>query len=51
MSKYLERITLPNITHMMSIVYFMTISMETLGIDSEQCLLEKQFIKLIYTNP
>ena len=39
-----------SITHMMSMVDRITISVETLKIDSG-CSLEKEFIKLICMNP
>ena len=48
---YLERITLSNLTHKMSIVDLMDINMETPWIDSECSLEEKNFNKMIYINP
>ena len=47
---YLERITLSNPTHMMSMVDLIAIAMETLRID-RGCSLEKEFTKLIRMNP
>ena len=47
---YLERITLFNLTHMMSIVDLIVISVETLRINNE-CSLEKEFIELTCMNP
>ena len=49
-SKYLERITLSNSTHMMSMADPITISVKTLMIDSG-CSLEKEFTELIRMNP
>ena len=49
-SNYLERITLSDRTHMMSIADLVAISVETLRIDSG-CSLEKEFIELICMNP
>ena len=49
-SNYLERITLCNPTHMMSMVDPIAISVETLRIDSG-CSLEKEFTELIPMNP
>ena len=49
-SNYLERITLSNITHMMSIADPIAIGVDTLRIDSG-CSLEKEFIELIRINP
>ena len=49
-SNYLERITLSNPTHMMSMADPVAISVETLRIDSG-CSLEKKFTKLIRMNP
>ena len=46
---YMERITLYNLTHMMSMVIPVTISMEILMINSE-CFLEKEFTELICMN-
>ena len=47
---YLERITLSVLTHMISITNPITISVETLMIESG-CSLEKEFSKLIRMNP
>ena len=47
---YLERIALSHLTHMMSMIDPVAISVETLRIDSG-CSLEKEFIELIYMNP
>ena len=49
-SNYLERITLSNPTNMKSMADPITISVETLRIDSE-CSLEKEFTELIRMNP
>ena len=49
-SNYLERITLYDPTHMMSMVDLVSIDVETLRIYSG-CSLEEDFIKLIYMNP
>ena len=49
-SNYPERITLYNLTHMMSMVDPIAIGVETLRIDSG-CSLEKEFTELIRTNP
>ena len=49
-SNYLERIALPNPTHMMSMVDQVAISVETLRVDSG-CSLEKEFTELIRMNP
>ena len=49
-SNYPERIAQSNPTHMMSIVDHVAIGVETLRIDSG-CSLEKEFTKLIRTNP
>ena len=49
-SKYPERIALSNLSHMMSMVDRITISVETLRIDSG-CSLEKEFTELIRMNP
>ena len=49
-SNYLERITLSNPTHMMSMVDPIAISVETLRIDS-RCALVKEFTELIHMNP
>ena len=49
-SNYSEKITLSNLTHMMSMTDYVTISVETLRIDSE-CSLEKEFSDLIHMNP
>ena len=48
-SNYLERITLSNLTHMMSIVDPIAIDVETLRINSG-CYLEKEFTELIRMN-
>ena len=47
---YLERITLSNLTHMMSMADLVAIGVETLRIDSG-CSLAKEFIELICMNP
>ena len=47
---YPERITLSNLTHMMSMADPIAISAETLRIDSG-CSLEKEFTELIRMNP
>ena len=49
-SNYQERIILYDLTHMMSIVDPMVISLESPRIDSG-CPLEKEFIELIHMNP
>ena len=49
-SNYLERITLSNLTHMMSMVDPVAIGVETLRIDSRHSL-EKEFIELIHIHP
>ena len=49
-SNYPKRITLSGLTHMMSMVDFVAIGVETLRIDSG-CSLEKEFIKFIHMNP
>ena len=49
-SNYLERITLSDPTHMMSMADHVVIGVETLRIDS-WCSLEKEFTKLICMNP
>ena len=49
-SNYLERITLSNPTHMMSMDDPIAIGVETLRIDSG-CSLEKEFTELIRMNP
>ena len=49
-SNYLERITLYDLTHMMSMTDPVAISVETLRIESG-CSLEKEFIKFIRMNP
>ena len=49
-SNYPERITLSNLTHMMSMANPIAIGVETLRIDSG-CSLEKEFIELIHMNP
>ena len=47
---YPERITLSDLTHMMSMADHVAIGVETLRIDSG-CSLEKEFIELIRMNP
>ena len=47
---YLEIIALSNPTHMMSVVYLVAISVQTLRIYS-RCFLEKEFTELIRVNP
>ena len=49
-SNYLERITLFDLTHMMSMVDPLAIGVETPRIDSG-CSLEKEFTELIRMNP
>ena len=49
-SNYLERITLSDLTHMMSMVDHVAIGVETLRIDSGYSL-EKEFIEFICMNP
>ena len=49
-SNYLERITLSNSTHMMSMADPIAIGVETLRIDSG-CSLGKEFTELIRMNP
>ena len=49
-SNYLERITLSNPTHMMSMSDPIAIGVETLKVDSE-CSLEKEFTRYIRMNP
>ena len=49
-SNYLERISLSNPNHMMSISDPLPIGVETLRIDSG-CSLEKEFTELIRMNP
>ena len=49
-SNCLKRITLSNLTHMMSMADLVNISVETLMIDSG-CSLEKEFTELIYLKP
>ena len=49
-SSYLERITLSDPSHMMSIADPIAIGVETLRIDSG-CSLEKEFTELICMNP
>ena len=49
-SNYPERITLYNLSHMMSMANPIAIGVETLRIDSG-CSLEKEFIELIRMNP
>ena len=46
---YLERITLSNLTHMMSMVDSIAIRVKTIKIDSG-CSFEKEFTKLICMN-
>ena len=50
MSNYLERRTLSNLTHMMSIIDLVTNNVESPSTDSEYSL-EKEFIKLVCMNP
>ena len=49
-SNYLERITLSDLNHMMSMINPVTIGVEKLRIDSG-CSLDKEFTKLIRKNP
>ena len=49
-SNYLKRITLFDLTHMMSMVDPVAIGVETPRIGSG-CSLEKEFIELIHMNP
>ena len=49
-SNYPERITLSDLTHMMSMADHIAIGVETLRIDSE-CSLEKEFTEWIHMNP
>ena len=49
-SNYLERITLSDPSHMMSMADPIAIGVETLWIDSG-CSLEKEFTELIRMNP
>ena len=49
-SNYSERITLSNLTHMMSMADPVAIGVETPRIDS-RCSLEKEFTELIHINP
>ena len=49
-SNYSKRISLFDLTHMMSMANIIAIGVETLKIDSE-CSLEKEFTKLIRMNP
>ena len=49
-SNYRKRITLSDLSHMMSMADLVAIGVETLRIDSG-CSLEKDFTKLIYMNP
>ena len=49
-SNYPERITLSELTHIMSMVDHVAIGVETPRIDSG-CSLEKEFIELIRVNP
>ena len=47
---YPERITLSNLTHMMTMTDLVAIGVEILRIDS-RCSLEKDFLELICLNP
>ena len=47
---YLERITLFDLTHMMSMADLVAIGVETLKIDNG-CSMEKEFTELICINP
>ena len=49
-SNYLERITLSNVTHMISMADPIAIGVETLRIDSG-CFLKIEFTELIHINP
>ena len=49
-SNYLERKSLSDLTHMMSMVDRVAINVETPRIDSV-CYLEKEFTELIHMNP
>ena len=49
-SNYPERITLFNLTHMMSMADHVAIGVETLRID-RRCSLEKEITELMYRNP
>ena len=49
-SNYSERITLSNLTHMISMIDHVAIGVETLRIYNG-CPLEKEFTKLIRMNP
>ena len=49
-SNYLERITLSNLTHIMSMTDHLAIYVDTLRINCG-CSLEKEFTKLICMNP
>ena len=49
-SNYPERITLSDLTHMMSMTDLVVIGVETPRIDS-RCSLEKEFTELIRMNP
>ena len=49
-SNYLERMTLFDPTHMMSMSDLVALGVKTLRIDS-RCSLEKELTKLIYLNP
>ena len=49
-SNYLERMKISNLTHIMSMTDPVSISVETLRIDSG-CSLEKEFTSLIRMNP
>ena len=47
---YLKRITLSDLTHMMSMIDYIAIGVKTLRINSG-CSLEKEFTELISINP
>ena len=49
-SNYLERISLFDLTHIISMTDLVAIGVETLRIDNE-CSLEKDFTKFILINP
>ena len=49
-SNYPERITLSDLTHIMSMIDHVAIGVYTLKIDNG-CSLEKEFMKLIRMNP
>ena len=49
-SNYSERITLPDLTHMMNMTNHVAIGVEIPRVYSG-CSLEKEFIELIYMNP